>query len=43
MRAGTLAYMAPEMLDKKKKYGQEVDIWSAGVVLYVMLYGHMPF
>jgi serine/threonine protein kinase len=44
-KCGTLAYMAPEMLtaSKKKPYSFQVDIWSAGVLLYVLIFGHLPF
>ena len=44
-RCGTLSYMAPEMINKtgKLRYNQSVDIWSAGVVLYTMIYGQYPF
>lgn len=40
--AGTPLYMAPEIL-KGHVYNQKVDIYSAGNVLYEMLYGVTPF
>ena len=45
-QCGTPLYMAPEIIlnAKKKGYkGYPVDIWSAGIALYIMLSGTLPF
>jgi len=41
-RAGTPAFMAPELL-KNASYGPPVDLWAAGVTMYNLLSGKLPF
>ena len=43
-KIGTLTYAAPEVFSNTAKYTcAPVDIWSSGVVLYVMATGSLPF
>jgi serine/threonine protein kinase len=34
--------MAPEII-RRENYGNKVDVWSLGILLYEMLHGHSPF
>lgn len=39
---GSRYYIAPEIL-VKKPYDQKVDVWSASIVVYILLTGEMPY
>lgn len=43
-KVGTLAYMAPEMLQSgSSTYGMQIDSWALGVSLFILLGGYLPF
>ena len=42
-RCGTPAYIAPEIYKKIGYTGFQSDVWSAGITLYYMLSGNLPF
>lgn len=41
-QCGTQGYVAPEILNGQS-YGTKVDMWSLGVILYILLGGYQPF
>lgn len=41
-KCGTPGYVAPEIF-KTKMYDCKVDIYSLGIVFYILVYGRMPF
>ncbi|KAG0439538.1 putative serine/threonine-protein kinase KIN1 like protein [Dictyocoela muelleri] len=40
---GSLYFAAPELLNGNAYVGPEIDIWSLGIILYVLLCGTIPF
>lgn len=40
---GTRAYMAPEVLERKPYKGIPTDIFSAGIILFIFVFGRPPF
>ncbi|KAJ6584927.1 kinase-like domain-containing protein [Mycena capillaripes] len=45
---GTVNYMSPEAIElpegmRRLKVGRASDVWSLGIILYQMIYGHPPF
>jgi serine/threonine protein kinase len=39
---GTIYFSSPEII-MKKRYSNKVDVWSLGVIIYILLFGVVPF
>lgn len=40
---GTPNYIAPEIISAKTTHSFEVDVWSLGIIIYILLFGSAPF
>ncbi|KAK6163849.1 hypothetical protein DH2020_000713 [Rehmannia glutinosa] len=40
---GTPAYVAPEIIAKRGYDGAKIDVWSCGIILFVLTAGYLPF
>ena len=41
--AGSLSYLAPEVIRRGANKGSAIDVWCLGVLLYAMVCGKLPF
>ena len=41
--AGSIYYFSPEVLSKNRNYSEKCDIWSCGIIMYILLTGLPPF
>ena len=41
--AGSIYYLAPEVISKERNYSEKCDIWSCGIIMYILLTGKPPF
>ena len=40
---GSPSYICPEMLSRQPYDGMKADVWAAGVILFAMVCGYLPF
>ena len=40
---GSIYYLAPEIISKNRTYTEKCDIWSCGIIMYILLTGRPPF
>ena len=41
--AGSIYYLAPEVISRERNYSEKCDLWSCGVIMYILLSGRPPF
>ena len=41
-KTGTIAFSAPEIF-LQREYDNKIDVWSAGIIMFIMLSGTQPF
>ena len=40
---GSIYYISPEVLSKNRNYSEKCDVWSCGIIMYILLTGLPPF
>lgn len=43
IHAGSLKYMAPELLVGRSESSPAIDVWSLGIILHALVLGYLPF